>query len=252
MSEDDVVRAPHVPLTDYYRTEQERPAWLRQMFDSTAPDYNLIEKILGLGTGPWYRRQALLRAGLKSGMNVVDVGAGTGLVAAQAAAIVGSIGAVTGVDPSPGMLRNAQVPASVKLIEGSAESIPFPDNSFDFLSMGYALRHIGDLSRAFVEFRRVLKPGGRLCILEITSPESTVQKAFLKIYLRGVVPALAGSSCATAIRRCCGVIIGIASRPALSPADVLRTLSSAGLTDANHLVILGMFSEYRAFKTAVQ
>lgn len=250
MSENDAVRAPHPPLTEYYGTEQERPAWLRQMFDSTAPDYNLIEKILGLGTGPWYRRQALLRAGLKPGMNVVDVGAGTGLVAAQAADIVGSTGAVTGVDPSPGMLRNAQVPASVKLIEGSAESIPFPDNSFDFLSMGYALRHIGDLSRAFVEFRRVLKPGGRLCILEITSPERAVQKALLKIYLRGVVPALARLIVCNGDTSLLWRYYWDSIEACAPPGDVLRTLSAAGLTGANRLVTLGMFSEYRAIKTA--
>ena len=251
MSEDDVVRAPHAPLTEYYRTEQERPAWLRQMFDSTAPDYNLIEKILGLGTGPWYRRQALVRAGLQPGMNIVDVGTGTGLVAAQAAAIVGSSGAVTGVDPSAGMLQNARVPAAVKLVEGSAENIPFPDNSFDFLSMGYALRHIGDLSRAFAEFRRVLKPGGRLCILEITTPQSKVQKALLKIYIRGVVPAVARLIVRNGDTSVLWRYYWDSIEACAPPADVLRTLSAAGLTNANRFVTLGMFSEYRASKSAI-
>jgi demethylmenaquinone methyltransferase/2-methoxy-6-polyprenyl-1,4-benzoquinol methylase len=125
--ENNIVHAPHSPLTKYYRSEEERPAWLRQMFDSAAADYNFIEKILGFGTGPWYRRQALLRAGLLPGMQVIDIGVGTGLVATQAAIILGNPTGVTGVDPSAGMLQYAQVPAGVKLVEGSAEQIPFLD-----------------------------------------------------------------------------------------------------------------------------
>ena len=72
------------------------------------------------------------------------------------------------------------VPRGVQLIEGRAEATPFPDASFDFLSMGYALRHIGDLSAAFSEFHRVLKPGGRLCLLEITKPERAWSQALLE------------------------------------------------------------------------
>ena len=83
------------------------------------------------------------------------------------------------------------LPAGVKLVAGRAEELPFPDDSFDFLSMGYALRHISDLSVAFAEFHRVLKPGGRLCILEITCPDNRLQKALLKGYARHVVPMLA-------------------------------------------------------------
>ena len=76
------------------------------------------------------------------------------------------------------------------LIKGRAESLPFPDDHFDFLSMGYALRHISDLSVAFAEFERVLKPGGRLCILEIIQAQSRVGEWLLKNYMRGVIPLL--------------------------------------------------------------
>jgi len=74
--------APHIPLTDYYQTEQDRQAYLRQIFDDTAADYDRIESMLAWGTGPRYRREALMRAGLKTGMKVLDVGVGTGLLAA--------------------------------------------------------------------------------------------------------------------------------------------------------------------------
>ncbi|MBS1207768.1 MAG: methyltransferase [Proteobacteria bacterium] len=184
-------QAPHVPLTDYYASEQERAGFVRKMFDTTAEDYDRMEHILGFGTGVQYRSEALERAGLKAGMRIVDVGVGTGLVARGAARIVGDATLVTGVDPSPGMMANAKVPAGVGLVEGRAEAIPFPDAHFDFLSMGYALRHISDLSAAFAEFHRVMKPGARLCLLEITCPESAWGKFLLKVYMKGFVPLLA-------------------------------------------------------------
>ena len=145
------VRAPHIPLTDYYQTEQDRQAYLRQMFDDTAADYDHIETIFAWGSGSRYRREALMRGGLKTGMKVLDVGVGTGLVAAQACILTGNAALVTGVDPSPGMMAAAKLPEAMVLIEGRAESLPFPDNHFDFLSMGYALRHISDqIGRAHV------------------------------------------------------------------------------------------------------
>jgi len=184
------VQAPHVPLTDYYQTEQDRQAYLRQIFDNTAPDYDRIESMLAWGTGSRYRREALERAGLVKGMKVLDVGVGTGLVAAQACLLTGDPALVTGVDPSPGMMAASKLPKTMVLIEGRAESLPFPDNHFDFLSMGYALRHISDLGVAFTEFERVLKPGGRLCILEITQAQNRLGKWVLKNYMRGVIPLL--------------------------------------------------------------
>ncbi|MDP5239228.1 class I SAM-dependent methyltransferase [Uliginosibacterium sp. 31-16] len=183
--------APHVPLTDYYASEQERAGFVREMFDSTAEDYDRMEHILGFGTGPTYRGEALERAGLRAGMRIVDVGTGTGLVAREAARITGDVALVIGVDPSPGMMAAAKLPAGLQLVEGRAEAIPFPDASFDFLSMGYALRHISDLSVAFKEFHRVMKPGAKLCLLEITCPESTLGRFLLKIYMKGIVPMLA-------------------------------------------------------------
>ncbi|HZP76813.1 MAG TPA: class I SAM-dependent methyltransferase [Pseudolabrys sp.] len=221
------------------------------MFDSTAPDYNLVEKILGFGTGPWYRRQALLRAGLKAGMRVVDVGVGTGLVATQAAAIVGSAGSVVGIDPSQGMLQNARVPTGVRLLEGRAEDIPLPDNSCDFLSMGYALRHVGDLSRAFAEFRRVLQPGGRLCILEITRPDSALQTALLKIYLRAVVPALARLIVRNRSTSLLWQYYWDSIEACAPPHEILRALQEAGFAGGDRVVSFGMFSEYRAEKPAL-
>lgn len=245
-----VVRAPHVPLTEYYASEEERAGFLRQLFDSTAPDYDRMEWLLGFGTGPHYRGTALRRAGLAPGMRVVDVGVGTGLVARAAAKITGDPKLITGVDPSPGMMASAKVPEGVTLVEGRAEAIPFPDASFDFLSMGYALRHISDLSLAFNEFYRVMKPGAKLCLLEITRPEKGLMGSIMLGYMRYVVPGLArfiGSAKGTGLlwRYYWDTIEACAP-----PAQVLATLEASGFTAVRRQSARGlsMLSEYQATK----
>lgn len=243
-----VAHAPHRPLTDYYQTEQDRQAYLRKIFDETAPDYDRIESMLAWGTGSKYRRDALVRGGLKHGMKVLDVGVGTGLVAAQACLLVGDPALVTGVDPSAGMMAAGKLPRAVAMVEGRAEALPFPDDHFDFLSMGYALRHISDLSVAFAEFERVLKPGGRLCILEITQARSPLGRWLLKTYMRGVIPLLtrfvAGQKKTTTMWRYYWDTI----EACVPPEQVVATLEAAGLAQVERHLELGIFSEYQAVK----
>ncbi|MDM0112388.1 class I SAM-dependent methyltransferase [Variovorax sp. J22R133] len=239
--------APHVPLPDYYKDEDEHRAFLTRIFDDTAEDYERIESVMAFGSGPWYRRQALERAGLESGDDVLDVGIGTGMVAREALRIIGPTGSLVGVDPSPGMMGQVHLP-QVELVQGMAEAIPRPDSSCDFVSMGYALRHIGDVAASFAEFFRVLRPGGRVCILEITKPRSSLGTATLKTYMRTVVPVIAR------------VVARKNSSPELwryywdtieaciPPATVLDALRTAGFVDARQHLELGMFSEYTATK----
>lgn len=242
--------APHVPLTDYYAEEKVRTAFLREIFDSTAEDYDRIEHILGFGNGVAYRAEALVRAGLKPGMRIVDVGVGTGMVARGAAQIVGDPTLVTGVDPSPGMMAAAKVPAGVTLLEGRAETIPFPDAHFDFLSMGYALRHVSDLSVAFAEFHRVMKPGAKLCLLEITCPESAWGKFLLKIYMKGFVPMLARVVGRKKDTRKLWQYYWDTIEACVPPAQVVATLQAAGFTNVTRHVEKGMniLAEYQATK----
>lgn len=240
--------APHVPLTEYYQTEDDRQAYLRRIFDATAADYDRIESMLAFGTGPSYRRHALVRGGLQAGMKVLDVGVGTGLVAAQACKLTGDPRLVTGVDPSPGMMAASKLPAEMELVEGRAESLPFPDNHFDFLSMGYALRHISDLGVAFAEFERVLKPGGRLCILEITQAKGRFARWLLKNYMRGVIPLLTRFVSRQRDTPSIWRYYWDSIEACVPPEQVMVTLKAAGLTQLNRHVEIGIFSEYQAVK----
>ncbi len=248
VAHDAAVHLPHRPLNDYYPEGDKaaRDKFLLATFDDTAVDYDRLERILGFGTGSWYRREALVRAGLKPGMKVVDVGMGTGLVSKEILSITGEPSNLIGVDPSVGMMAQAKLPAEVQCLIGKAESIPVPDASADFIVMGYALRHIGDLSAAFNEFRRVLRPGGRLLILEITRPKGRLQTALLKLYMRGAVPLIArlvSRAPATPMlwRYYWDTIAAV-----VPPEDVVATLKAAGLLQVHRHVELGIFSEYQA------
>lgn len=239
--------APHAPLTQYYQDEDEHQRFLREMFDGTAVDYDRVERLLALGTGPWYRRQALRRAGLAPGMEVLDVGIGTGLLAREALVWCRPGGSVTGVDPSAGMMAQAHLP-DVALLQGRAEELPCGNATADFVSMGYALRHLSDLDRALAEFFRVLRPGGRLLMLEITKPHSRMATLALKGYMRAVVPVAARlvtrcADTATLWRYYWDTI------EACIPAElVLDAMRRAGFVQVSRYVELGIFSEYTARK----
>jgi len=241
---------PHPILTEHYRDGGQKREWLKSIFDDTAQDYDRVERWLALGSGRWYRRQALSRAGLLEGMQVADVACGTGLVAREAVQIVGPGGKVIGIDPSAGMLKHASDSIGLETRPGRAESIPEASDHFDFLSMGYALRHVDDLGSAFSEFNRVLKPGGRVCILEITSPESRIGRFMLGAYMKliaGVFCRVAGrSKRTTELWKYYWDTIDLCVRP----AAVLEALRTAGFTDVRRGVQLGVFSEYTATKPA--
>jgi demethylmenaquinone methyltransferase / 2-methoxy-6-polyprenyl-1,4-benzoquinol methylase len=242
----EIVRVPHAVLDDYYASEDKRRGFVGAIFDATAPDYDRVERVLGLGTGPWYRRQALLRAGLAPGMRVLDVAIGTGLVAREIQRVLGGEGSLVGLDPSAGMMRSYAGRAPVALVQGRAEALPFPDASFDFLSLGFALRHMADLALVFREFRRVLRPGGRLVMLEITRPASRVGNTLARWYFRGVVPGLAALVAKNGETPRLWRYYWDTIAACAPPAQVIATLGDAGFTHADRHVEIGICSEYRA------
>lgn len=240
---------PHRPLTEYY-AEHSRQSWVRRAFDTTARDYDRIELLMAFGSGRWYRRRALQRAGLLPDMQVLDVGTGTGLTAIEAARLSGGGANVVGVDPSAGMLAHARLPPGMRVIEGCAEALPAGDAAFDFLTMGFALRHVSDLRAVFAEFYRVLKPGGRICLLEITRPASAHGSRWLRVYMRGVVPMLARVFGRTRDMPQLMRYYWDSIEACVPPAQVVEALQAAGFVDAIRKVELRIFSEYVATKPA--
>lgn len=244
LTKDTASGAPHAPLLDYYHAPQARSGFVRDIFDRTAHSYDRINGVLSFGSGGWYRRRALLRAGLKPGDRMLDVAVGTGLVAREGLAILGRPADVIGLDLSLGMLGEARRSLPIPLLQSRAEELPLADSSVDFVSMGYALRHVTDLSVLFAEFRRVLRPGGRVLVMEIARPESRLGYALAKAYVGRVVPALSrllGQDSRTLMRYYWDTIDAC-----VPPAEILRHLGEAGLRDVECDTQLGAFRAYMA------
>jgi demethylmenaquinone methyltransferase / 2-methoxy-6-polyprenyl-1,4-benzoquinol methylase len=238
--------APHPPLAGYYATPPERGAFVRSLFNGTAPEYDRINRVFSLGSGAGYRRGALRRAGLAPGDRVLDIAVGTGLLAREAIGISGNAANVVGLDVSEGMLAEARRTLRLPLIQARAEALPVAGASIDFLSMGYALRHVADLAVTFAEFHRVLRPGGALLLLEIGRPGNRLAHAALRTYLGRIVPTL----CRLTAPRGRGATLMHYywdTIEACVPAEaILRHLAEAGFADVACETRLGIFRAYLA------
>jgi demethylmenaquinone methyltransferase/2-methoxy-6-polyprenyl-1,4-benzoquinol methylase len=239
---------PHGDLPEFYASPATRAQFVSKLFDDTARYYDGISSAISFGTCKHYRKLALRRAGLVPGMRMLDVATGTGLVA-QAALTLGIPRTdIVGLDPSAGMLRENQKRHAIPLVQGRGEALPFPDGSFDFVCMGYALRHVEDLTVLFREFHRVLRPGGRILILEITRPESCFGFAMGRFYLGQVLPLfvrrLTGNREAGRLLKFYWATIA----ECVSPETILGALASAGLADVARRKSYGMLSDYSAIK----
>jgi demethylmenaquinone methyltransferase/2-methoxy-6-polyprenyl-1,4-benzoquinol methylase len=248
------VTTPDKPLIDsprlqrYFHDEKERVARTRAMFDQSADLYDRLEWWTGFGMGSWYRRRVLAHAGLRPGMRVLDAATGTGLVAREALKLIGPEGRLTGLDPSPAMLAAARKALAIETVEGYAEAIPLPGSEFDFLSMGYALRHVADLQATFREFLRVLKPGGTVCILEIGKPENRLLRALLRFHLLRLVPALMGLLARRPDSAQLSKYHWDTIEASVPPATIEKALERAGFAAVRSQVTLGIFREYRGRK----
>ena len=230
----------------YWARPEDRQNIVNSLFDRSASHYDRACDIMAFGGGQRYRRQALERAGLRSGMRVLDVGTGTGLLAREILAILGTAGRIVGLDPSWKMMAEARRHTGLRLVQGVGERLPFADNQFDFVTMGYALRHVPDLDQTFGEYCRVLKPRGRVLLLEITKPASTFGLALARVYFGAIVPALTwvgtGSTSAAQLMRFYWDTIA----NCVSPQTVLDAMQRAGLEATGRVVMHGIFSEYGA------
>jgi len=240
---------PHPPLHRYYSEDEERQAFLNELFNRTAYQYRNIDKATGFGSGLWYRRKALREAGLKAGMHMLDVACGPALVAQCARDVVGPSGRVIGLDPSIGMLREAQKGPCRNIVRGIGEQLPFPDASFDFLSMGYALRHVSDLKTAFSEYRRVLKPGGIVLLLDICRPRSALLLSMSRFYIKTVLGIVFAVSTGNRDMKTLMEYWWDTTEFCVPSETILDALQEVGFADCSlHELFNGLLRDYRAVR----
>jgi demethylmenaquinone methyltransferase/2-methoxy-6-polyprenyl-1,4-benzoquinol methylase len=239
---------PHPPLTRHYAGTEDKAAFVNRLFDAGAKHYDSVVDWGFLRTGSRYRRWTLQRHGLKPFHHLLDVACGTGLVAAEAVKILGAADNITCLDPSEGMLAIARTKLSAKFVVGRAEQMPFPDNAFDFLTMGYALRHVTSLDETFREYRRVLKPGGKLLILEVTMPRGRAAAFFFRFYFGRIYPFLTHLFTRSRAARDMMTYYCETMEACVPPDTVLATLRATGLAEVKRIKMLGLFSEYAAVK----
>lgn len=239
---------PHPPLIAHYPSTEAKPAFVNRLFDAGAKYYDGVVDWGFLRSGSFYRRWVQQRHGLKPGHHLLDVACGTGLVAVESAKILGTAENITCLDPSAGMLAVARTKLAAKFVQGRAEQLPFPDNAFDFLTMGYALRHVTSLEETFREYRRVLRPGGRALILEVTKPSGRFGNFLFRVYFGRIYPALTQLFTRSRDARDMMRYYWETMDACVPPPAVLEALRAAGFTEVKRTPMLGLFSEYSAVK----
>jgi demethylmenaquinone methyltransferase/2-methoxy-6-polyprenyl-1,4-benzoquinol methylase len=159
------------------------------MFDRIAPRYDLLNRVLSIGTDLEWRRRALDLARLGESGKALDVGTGTGDFALALLARSPGSAMVTGVDISSGMVEIAERRAAkagvgprYERLIASVESLPFADGTFDIAMAGFVIRNVGDIPRGLREMRRVLRPGGRAVILDLHTPRNPVVRRLYRAY----------------------------------------------------------------------
>ncbi len=171
---------------------KERAAYVQGMFDRIAARYNLMNRLMTFGQDMRWRRFVIRQAKLTPDSRLLDLATGTGDIAFEALRQVPGV-QVVGGDFSLGMMRVGQylpLGDKVRWSGTDALNLPFADETFDAITAGYLIRNVTDIPRAFAEQRRVLKPGGRVIILDTTPPPNNLLRPFILIHLRYIIPLL--------------------------------------------------------------
>ncbi|CAN5656852.1 bifunctional demethylmenaquinone methyltransferase/2-methoxy-6-polyprenyl-1,4-benzoquinol methylase UbiE [soil metagenome] len=205
-------------------------AAVRSMFDAIAPRYDLVNRIMTLRLDVGWRRRTVVDLHLPPGSTVLDLACGTGDLC-RGLLKVGH--RPVGIDLSAGMLAAARTTAP--LVQADTLDLPVPDGSVDGVTCGFALRNFADLAACFGELGRVVRPGGRIALLDATTPPNPVLRWGHGIYFGRVVPLIGGLLSDPAAYRY--LPRSLAYLP--EPAEMLALLAAAGFADARRDLLSG-------------
>ena len=177
-----------------YAAEGSKREQVELMFDRISPKYDLLNRLCSLGTDQGWRRKVIRGVGKEPVERLLDVATGTADLAIMGSKVAGH---VTGADISAGMLahgrikvENADLMDRIDLVQADAADLPFPDASFDAITVAFGVRNFEDLKRGIDGMARVLRPGGRLFVLEFSTPQRTPFKQLFRFYFHRVMPLI--------------------------------------------------------------
>lgn len=177
--------------------EKEKTRWVLRHFNSVAEQYDFMNTLLSFGIHHIWKREAVKIMGLQPGQQVIDVCGGTGDLALLAARKVGAEGSVIIYDINRAMIdagrdkiARSKAGRRITAVQGNAEEISFPDNSFDAAMVGYGIRNVTRMEKGFEEMYRVLKPGGKLMCLEFSKPTARWFRCLYDFYSFHIMPLL--------------------------------------------------------------
>jgi demethylmenaquinone methyltransferase/2-methoxy-6-polyprenyl-1,4-benzoquinol methylase len=168
-----------------------------EVFRSVAPKYDLMNDLMSFGLHRWWKRFTIQQASLRPGQHVLDVASGTGDLAKAYASIVGSTGRVVMTDINEAMLMvgrdrltDAGIVGNIECVQADAENLPFANNEFDCISIAFGLRNVTNKENALRSMYRVLKPGGKLLVLEFSRAETPLLAKCYDFYSFNVIPKI--------------------------------------------------------------
>lgn len=203
---------------------------VRNMFDTIAPRYDLVNRLMTFGMDRGWRRRAVRSLGLRPGDTVVDLACGTGDLCRE---LQGAGYRAVGIDLSLGMLTHART--SAPLLQGDALRLPLPAGAIDGVVSGFALRNFVDLAATFAELGRVVRPGGRVALLDVAQPANPALRAGHAVYFGHVVPRIGGLLSDAAAYRY--LPKSVAYLP--EPAEMLAGLRRAGFGSVERHLLSG-------------
>lgn len=177
--------------------KDEKEARVAEVFHSVAGNYDLMNDLMSMGIHRLWKRTTMDLAAIKRGQQVLDLAGGTGDLTIKMSRLVGPSGSVVLSDINPSMLEegrkrliNKGIVGNVSFKEINAEAIPFDDQTFDLVTIGFGLRNVTDQLKALKEMRRVLKPGGRLVVLEFSKPVVPGLDKLYDFYSFNIIPKI--------------------------------------------------------------